>query len=469
MTEYRKESDLLGEASIPKDAYWGIHTYRAIDNFPVSSYKIDKDFIKGFGLVKLACALVNKDLEYIESPMVDYIIDAAQEMADNKLDKHIIVDAFQGGAGTSTNMNVNEVIANRALEIAGKEKGYYKYIDPIEGVNLHQSTNDTYPTALKVAIVYKLRELEKGLVSLQESFQRKEKEFSDVVKVGRTQLMDAVLITLGREFAAYAEAIGRDRWRVYKCEERIRVINLGGTAVGTGLTAPRKFIFAVSEKLRELTGFGLARAEDLLENTQNLDAFVEISGILKTNATNLIKVSNDLRLMNSGPNAGFGEIMLPEVQAGSSIMPGKVNPVICEMVAQVGYRVLANDVAINNCVANGQLELNQFMPLIAHSLLESLELLKNSNNIFAFKAIDGLVPCKENINNQVNNSLATLTALLPVVGYKEATEIAKKAKDSGKSILDIVIEDNIISKEDYDMLTSPEMVCALGHSRRIKD
>jgi aspartate ammonia-lyase len=468
MRECRKEYDLLGEELIPADALWGIHTSRAVANFPVSGYGLHPVFIKSFGLVKLACAMVNKELGYLDSQKADFIIDAANEMIDNKLDSAIVIDAFQGGAGTSTNMNVNEVIANRALELAGREKGDYDFIDPIECVNLHQSTNDVYPTALKIAILFLLKDLEKNLVILQESFQRKEKEFADIVKVGRTQLMDAVLITLGREFASYAEATGRDRWRVYKCEERIRVINIGGTAVGTGLTAPRKYIFAVSEKLRELTNFGLARAEDLMENTQNNDVFAEVSGILKTCATNLVKISNDLRLMNSGPHAGFGEIILPELQSGSTIMPGKVNPVICEMVAQSGYKVMANDQVINNCVSAGQLELNSFMPLIAFSMLESLELLKNASILFADRAIEGITVNSDRINSMVENSLATLTALLPVLGYKKATEIAKRSVETGKTILDIVIEEDILPKEDYEMLTSPEMVCALGHARRIQ-
>lgn len=469
MTNYRIEKDILGEAQIKEDAYWGIHTYRALNNFPISSYKISPFFIKGLGLVKLACAITNKELGFIKPDIADIIIEASQEMADNKLDKHIVVDALQGGAGTSTNMNVNEVIANRALELGNYNKGDYSVIDPIEHVNLHQSTNDIYPSALKLASIYLLRELEKNIVTLQESFQKKEKEFADIVKVGRTQLMDAVLVTLGREFAAYAETIGRDRWRVYKCEERLRVLNLGGTAVGTGLTAPRKYIFGVTEKLRELTGFGLTRAEDLMENTQNNDVFSEVSGILKTNATNLIKISNDLRLMNSGPHAGIGEIILPEVQAGSSIMPGKVNPVICEMTAQAGFKVLSNDVCINQCVSSGQFELNSFMPLLAHCFIESLELLKNTNYIFSTRAIDEIKVNKENINKHVNNSLATITALLPVIGYKKATEVAQKASETGKKTTDILFEENIISKEEYDMLTSPEMVCALGHARKIKD
>jgi aspartate ammonia-lyase len=469
MTNFRTETDFLGSMSIPADALTGIHTHRAINNFPVSGYRLHPVFIKCLALVKLACAMVNKDLGYLIPAKADAIIAACYEMIDGKMDQHIIVDALQGGAGTSTNMNVNEVLANRALELTGKQKGDYSYIDPVEDVNLHQSTNDVYPTALKIAIIYMLKDLEQNLVTLQETFQRKEKEFADIVKVGRTQMMDAVLVTMGREFAAYAEAIGRDRWRVYKCEERIRVINIGGTAVGTGLTAPRKYIFAVTEKLREYTSFGLARAEDLMENTQNADVFAEVHGILKTNATNLIKFSNDLRLMNSGPQAGLAEIILPEVQAGSSIMPGKINPVICEMTAQAGYKVLANDVAINTCVSSGQFELNAFMPLIAFTMLESIELLKNANLILAEKCIEGIQPNREVISAQVERSQATITALLPQIGYKKATELAQKVQQTGQTIWQIVEAENLMTKEDYDQLISPEMICCLGHAKQIKD
>lgn len=469
MSNFRTEKDLLGELPIPADVYWGIHTYRSLQNFPVSGYRINPVLIKSLGIVKLSAAIVNKELGYLNSEKAEFIINAAQELIDNKLNESIVVDALQGGAGTSTNMNINEVIANRALELAGKPKGEYSFIDPIEDVNLHQSTNDVYPTAVKIAVIFLLKDLEKNLVTLQESFQSKEKEFAGIVKVGRTQLMDAVLTTLGREFAAYAEAIGRDRWRVYKCEERIRVVNMGGTAIGSGLTAPRNYIFAVTEKLREITGFGLARAEDMLENTQNLDAFAEISGILKTNATNLIKISNDLRLMNSGPHAGFAEIILPAVQSGSSIMPAKINPVICEMAAQVGYKVIGNDNIISNCVAAGQFELNAFLPLISHSIIESIDILKNATLLFARRAIDGIQPNIANIENNVETSLATLTALLPCLGYKKATEIAIKSQQTGQSIKEIVIYEQILSEEDYKTLINPESVCALGHTKRIKD
>lgn len=461
--KHREEKDFLGTVLIPQDAYWGIHTYRAVQNFNVSGYRLHPDFIKAFGYVKLACALVNKDLNKWTPEKAGAIIEACEELIEGKLHEQVIVDAIQGGAGTSVNMNVNEVIANRALEIAGKNKGDYFFIDPIEDINLYQSTNDTYPTALKTACILLLRKLEKEVISLQESFQDKEKEFADIVKVARTQLMDAVLITLGKEFSAYAEAVSRDRWRIYKCEERLRVVNIGGTAVGTGICAPRKFIFGVVEKLRDLTGIGLARAENLVENTQNLDVFCEVSGILKAHAANLIKISNDLRLMNSGPDAGLGEIILPSVQTGSSIMPGKVNPVIPELAAQVGIKVFGNDVIINQCVAGGQLELNHNIPLVAFSILESLELLINANKILKEKCIDGIKANKEEIQRQVENSYAALTALVPEFGYNKVSELAKEIKKSDLSVKEFLIKNNHITEEKFNQLTSPEAVLALGY------
>ena len=449
---------------IPEHRLWGIHTFRALENFNISGYKINKTFIKAFGYVKLACALTTKELGVWQQDKANAIIEACERLINGEFDDQIIVDPIQGGAGTSLNMNVNEVIANCALMIMGKNKGEYNFIDPIEDINLYQSTNDTYPTALKIASIFLFRDLEKHVIALQESFQNKEKEFANIVKVGRTQLMDAVLITLGKEFSAYAEAIARDRWRIYKCEERLRVVNIGGTAVGTGLTAPRKFIFNVIEKLRDLTGLGLARAENLLENTQNLDVFSEVSGILKAHATNLIKISNDLRLLSSGPNAGLSEIFLPKVQVGSSIMPGKVNPVIPEVVAQVGIKVFGNDVIINQCAAMGQLELNQNTPLLAFSFLESLEMLINANKVFKEKCIDGIKANIPNIQKQVNGSIATITALLPKIGYKKASEIAKAQLNSNLSLKDFIIQNNYLTEEEFNSLTSPEAVLALGYS-----
>jgi len=315
----RTEHDMLGKMGIPKDSYSGIHTQRALENFAVSGYKVDEDLISAYGFVKLASmkTIFNSEQGTVNRKQKT-ILQACEELAEGKLRQYIVVDAIQGGAGTSLNMNVNEVIANRALEILGEDKGNYEVISPLNDINKYQSTNDTFPTALKIAAIFKLRKLEKTVIELQEALQRKEQEFSDIVKIGRTELVEAVLTTLGKEFSAYAEAISRDRWRIYKCEERLRVVNLGGTAIGTGLGAPKKYIFAVVENLRELTGIGLARAENMVENTQNADVFSEVSGILKAHATNLIKISNDLRLLSS-----FKDIELPAMQAVQRLCRGK--------------------------------------------------------------------------------------------------------------------------------------------------
>lgn len=460
--QYRKEVDSLGIMEVPQDAYLGIHTLRARKNFNISPYKINPVFIKSFGLVKLACALSIKELGEIETKKANSIIQACEELSQGLFNDQIIVDPIQGGAGTSLNMNINEVIANRALELYGKNKGEYEFIDPIEDINRFQSTNDVYPTALKIASIFLLRGLEKEIVSLLESFQAKEREFADLVKVGRTQLMDAVLITLGKEFSAYAEAISRDRWRIYKCEERLRAVNIGGTAVGTGITAPKKYIFTVIDTLRELSGIGLARAENLVENTQNLDIFSEVSGILKAHATNLIKISNDLRLMNSGPTAGLSEIFLPAVQVGSSIMPGKVNPVIPELSGQVGIKVLGNDVIINQCVAGGQFELNHNIPLLAFTFLETLELLVNTNKTLKDLCIDNIRPNQKNLKQHVETSYATLTALLPELGYNKISEIAKELQSTDMSLKDYLLQNSYINEERFNQLTSPESVLSLG-------
>jgi len=463
MIKTREEIDLIGTKQIPSDAFWGIHTARAIENFPLINQAVHPELIKAYGEVKLACAQVNIQLGFWHDATKSAAIEqACSEMAEGLLKKHIVVDALQGGAGTSTNMNVNEVIANRALQILGDALGNYKRISPLDDINLHQSTNDTYPTALKLAAIRLLRELEQNVLQLQEAFQEKEKEFAHIVKIGRTQLQDAVLTTLGREMAAYAEAFNRDRWRIYKCEERLRVVNLGGTAIGTGLGAPKQFIFRVSDKLRENTNIGLARAENLIDGTQNTDVFVEVSGILKACASNLLKISNDLRFMSSGPDAGLSEITIPRLQAGSSIMPGKINPVIPEAVAQSAIKVMANDQAIAQACSAGNLELNQFMPLIAHALLESVSLLSNAAGIFATKCVKGIQANKEICKRNVENSTATLTALIPKIGYHKADEIGKLARENQLSVKNAAIQSGLLTADEFDKLTSPEMVCRLG-------
>lgn len=465
MDKYRSESDLLGTRSVPAEVLWGIHTLRALENFPVSGRSVQSELIKAYGEVKLACFRINRQLGYFPDQQKDEAIETAcSELAEGRLTRHIVVDALQGGAGTSTNMNVNEVIANRALEILGREKGDYSFISPLDDVNLHQSTNDTYPTALKIGAIRMIRKLEQTVLALQESFQAKEKEFAHVVKIGRTQLQDAVLTTLGREMGAYAEAFNRDRWRLSKCEERLRVVNLGGTAIGSGLGAPRQFIFKVVDQLREITGIGLARAENMIDNTQNADVFVEVSGLVKACAVSVIKVCNDLRLMSSGPDGGLSEIRLPQKQAGSSIMPGKVNPVIPEAAAQAAIIACGNEVIIAQAAAAGNLELNQFMPLIADKLLEEIELLTNSIEILRMHCVNGIVANEERCLENVFNSTALVTALVSKIGYEKASAIAKSAKEKQTSVYLEIINSGFILQQELDELISPESICKLGFS-----
>ena len=465
MSEYRSEKDSLGELEIPAEALWGIHTQRAIENFPLSGLPVRRSLAHAYGAVKLAAAQTNHALGYLTEEKFTVTEKACSELMNGLLDEHIVVDRYQGGAGTSLNMNINEVIANRALQLLGEKPGAYDRIHPIDDVNLHQSTNDTYPTALKVAVIFGIRELEQNVVGLTEAFQRKESQFAGIVKVGRTQMQDAVLTTLGREMSAFADAFARDRWRLYKCEERLRVVNLGGTAIGTGITAPRQYIFAVVEKLKNITGIGLARAENLVEATQNNDVFVEVSGILKACATNLYKIANDLRFMASGPGAGIAELSLPQRQAGSSIMPGKVNPVIPEAAMQAAMQVMANDATIAMAVANGNLELNAFMPLIAEALLGSIELLTNAVDIFRRFAVEGMEADEDACRKGVDTSTAVATALVEVIGYEQAAGIAQEALKTGKTIREIVLLKGIMSLADFKQLTSPEHVNKLGSKK----
>ncbi|MDP6635180.1 MAG: aspartate ammonia-lyase [Phycisphaerae bacterium] len=462
MPDYRTETDSLGSLEIPADALHGIHTQRAVENFPLTGRPVNAELIGAYGAVKLACARTNRELGMWDDATFEAIQSACEEMARGELDEHIIVDALQGGAGTSTNMNVNEVLANRALQILSNPLGDYQTISPLDDINAHQSTNDTYPTALKVAAMNMLTGLERKVVALLEEFQRQEKACADIVKVARTQYQDAVLITLGREMGAYAEAFGRDRWRIYKCNERLRVVNLGGTAVGTGLGAPRQFIFQAVEHLRTITSLGLARAENLVEATQNTDVFVEVSGILKALASNLLKTAGDLRLLSSGPAAGLGEISLPPRQAGSSIMPGKVNPVIPEAVSQAAMVVMANDQVIAQACSAGSLELNAFMPLIADSLLGSLGLLTGACEILRSRCVEGIEPNTAVCGANVDGATATITALVETIGYQAAEEVARQARDGAKSIRRIVIDLELLTGGQFDELVSPQRVMRLG-------
>ncbi len=465
---FRIERDSLGELSVPSAALHGIHTARALENFPLTRRPVHPELARAYGTVKLACAMTNRTLGAWadDSEKADAIERACAELREGTLAGQIVVDALQGGAGTSTNMNVNEVLANRALQILGLPPGSYDRVSPLDDLNLHQSTNDTYPTALRLAAIHLLRDLEQNVLALQESFQAAEKKFAHVVKVGRTELQDAVLTTLGREMSAYAEAINRDRWRIYKCEERLRVVNLGGTAIGTGLAAPRQFIFQAVENLRQLTGFGFTRAENLVDATQNADVFAEVSGILKTHAVSLLKICTDLRLLASGPEAGLGEIHLPARQAGSSIMPGKVNPVIPEAASQVAMLVMSHDSTIAQACAAGNLELNPFLPLVAYCLLESLDLLTNADDLLRRYCIEGLEADEKRCRKKAENSTATATALLPALGYQRASEAAKLAAENGQTIRETVVGLGWLTGQEFDVLISPEAVCRLGSPER---
>jgi aspartate ammonia-lyase len=462
--EYRSEEDLLGAVPVPAATLHGIHTARALENFPLTGRPIHPALVAAYGSVKLACALTNRELGAWagDAAKGDAISAACREMAEGKLTAHVVVDVLQGGAGTSTNMNVNEVLANRALEILGAPHGNYARVSPLDDLNLHQSTNDTYPTALKLAAVRLLHVLEERVVALQEAFQAAEKRFAHVVKVGRTEMQDAVLTTLGREMAAYAEAFSRDRWRIYKCEERLRVVNLGGTAIGTGLAAPRQYIFRVVERLRELTGIGFARAENLVEATQNADVFVEVSGILKAHAASLLKVCTDLRLLSSGPEAGLGELRLPPRQAGSSIMPGKVNPVIPEAVSQAALLAMGYDQALTFACASGSLELNPFLPLVAACLLEGLEVLARADDILRRHCVEGLEADEARCRAHVEGSTAVATALLPALGYEKSCAVVRRAKETGRTVREVALAEGLLTAAQFDELLSPEAVCRLG-------
>ena len=466
MPHLRRETDLLGTRDVPADVLWGIHTLRAIENFPLAGRPVHRGLVHGFGAVKLAAARTNHELGWADEPKFAAIATACEEMIAGRLDEHVVVNALQGGAGTSTNMNVNEVLANRALQILGQPLGNYSAVNPHDDINRHQSTNDAYPTALRVAAINALRSLQRAVIGLMEAFQQKEKEFAGVVKIGRTELQDAVLMTLGHEMSAYAEAFSRDRWRIYKCEERLRVVNMGGTAIGTTLGAPRRYVFRVVEHLRQITGLGLARAENLVEATQNADVFIEVSGILRALAGNLLKCANDLRLLSSGPHAGLGEIRLPPRQAGSSIMPGKVNPVIPEAVAQVAMAVMGHDLIIVQAASTGNLELSQFLPLVADSLLTMLDLLAHACEIFARQCVAGIVADREQCLLHVHNSTATLTALVERIGYDKAEHLAEHLQqtkgDTTQTLRKFVIEHGWLSSEEFEELTSPERVTRLG-------
>ncbi|MEU7647816.1 aspartate ammonia-lyase [Streptomyces huasconensis] len=456
----RREHDLLGDRDVPADAYWGIHSLRATENFPITGIPISvyPQLVDALAAVKEAAARANEELGLLPKAKADAIAAACREIRAGRLHDQFVVDVIQGGAGTSTNMNANEVVANRALELLGHPKGAYAHLHPNEDVNLSQSTNDVYPTAVKVATISAVHGLLRAMSVVQDAFAAKALEFRDVLKMGRTQLQDAVPMTLGQEFSAYAVMLDEDRMRLAEAVELIHEINLGATAIGTGLNAPAGYAETARRHLAEITGMPLVTAANLVEATQDCGAFVHLSGVLKRIAVKLSKSCNDLRLLSSGPRAGLNEINLPPVQAGSSIMPGKVNPVIPEVVNQVCFEVIGNDVTITMAAEAGQLQLNAFEPIILHSLAKSITSLRAACVTLAERCVEGITANTEVLRHSVETSIGLVTALNPHIGYTAATEIAREALATGRGVAELVLEKGLLPPERLAELLTPERV-----------
>jgi aspartate ammonia-lyase len=457
---FRREHDLLGERSVPAGAYYGVHTLRALENFAITGTPISiyPDLVVALACVKEAAALANYELGMLDEEKTNAITRACVDIRDGMLLDEFVVDVIQGGAGTSTNMNANEVIANRGLEIMGRNKGEYGFLHPVEHVNMSQSTNDVYPTAVKVALHFGIRRLCGAMAELRQAFGDKAEEFRDVLKMGRTQLQDAVPMTLGQEFSTYAVMLSEDEQRLEEAALLIHEINMGATAIGTGINAHPKYAEVVCRKLADVTGINLIVAPNLVEATQDAGAFVQLSGVLKRVAVKLSKVCNDLRLLSSGPRAGLNEINLPPMQAGSSIMPGKVNPVIPEVVNQIAFEVIGNDVTVSFAAEAGQLQLNAFEPIIAHSLFKDLKHLRAGCLTLAQRCVKGITANQQHLRRMVENSIGIVTALNPFIGYERATAVAKEAHETGKSVYELVLEKGWMSKEQLDDVLRPEVL-----------
>lgn len=454
----RSEHDLLGDRDVPMEAYYGVHTLRAVENFQISGQRLSDapDLIVALAAIKEAAAQANMDLGLLNPAQGGAIVEACREIRAGALHDQFVVDLIQGGAGTSTNMNANEVIANRALEILGHKRGDYAHLHPNEQVNLSQSTNDVYPTALKLAAWTGIHRLLEAMASLRVAFADKSTEFADVLKMGRTQLQDAVPMTLGQEFGTYALMLGEDEARLSEAVQLIREINLGATAIGTGITAHPDYAARVRERLSDVVGVELLTSPDLVEATQDCGSFVQLSGVLKRVAVKLSKTCNDLRLLSSGPRAGFNEINLPARQAGSSIMPGKVNPVIPEVVNQVAFEVIGNDVTITMAAEAGQLQLNAFEPIIFYSLSRSIMHLTAACDTLEKNCVRGITANKERLRDMVEHSIGIVTALNPYIGYRNATEIALESHRSGRGVYELVLEKGLMSKDRLDAVLRPE-------------
>jgi len=454
----RHEHDLLGDRDVPDHAYYGIQTLRAVENFNITGVSLQfyPTLISSLAIVKMAASKANNDLGLLSDEINNAIVQACDEIMKGKYHRHFVVDMIQGGAGTSTNMNANEVIANRALEILGHKKGEYQFCHPNNHVNLSQSTNDAYPTGVKMALLYSNIKLVEVLKDLVDAFRKKGEEFNHVIKMGRTQLQDAVPMTLGQEFEAYATLLEEEVERLDHNVSLFLEVNMGATAIGTGINADPDYSAKCVSHLREITGFDIKLAKNLVEATQDTGAFIMYSSAVKRLAIKLSKICNDLRLLSSGPRTGFNEINLPPMQPGSSIMPGKVNPVIPEVVNQIAFKVIGNDLTVSLASEAGQLELNVMEPVIVQSLFENIEMLKNGMEVLQYKCVEGITANEQRCLDLVRNSIGLVTALNPILGYEVCTKVAKQALEENRGVYELVLEQNLMSKEELDEALSPE-------------
>ena len=465
-TKYRSEHDSIGERTLPKDVYYGVQSLRAAENFHITGLTMHPEIINSIAEIKKASAITNYEIGLLDKRVADAIVRACEEIADGKLHEEFIVDPIQGGAGTSLNMNANEVIANRAIELLGGEKGDYTLVNPNDHVNYGQSTNDVFPSAGKMAVLKLLIRAQIQLERLYKALTQKAEKFDSVIKMGRTQLQDAVPIRLGQEFRAYSEAIRRDIVRLERAQDEMRCLNMGGTAIGTGINADEEYLRRIVPTLSKVSGLRLIQAFDLIDATQNLDEFVAVSGAVKTCAVNLSKMCNDLRLMSSGPRCGLGEINLPPRQNGSSIMPGKVNPVIPEVVNQVAFNVMGNDLTITLAAEAGQLELNAFEPIIFWNLTHAVEFLTYAVNTLTDHCIVGITANVERCKDMVDHSVGIITALCPHIGYSAAAELAKRAIETGASVKSLILQEGILDEAALEQILDPYSMTEPGISAK---
>ncbi|MBC5625322.1 aspartate ammonia-lyase [Clostridium sp. NSJ-49] len=454
--DFRVERDSIGTKEIVKDAYYGVQSLRGYENFRITGLNVDERFVKDLAIVKKACAIANMKAGELKEELANAIVTACDEVIAGQFIDQFIIDPIQGGAGTSLNMNMNELIANRANEILGHAKGEYYPIHPNDHVNMGQSTNDVIPTAGSITAYKYLVKCVDNLKALEIAFSEKAREFADIVKMGRTEMQDAVPISLGAEFKAFSRAIGRDVKRIDAVKEELLGVNLGGTAVGTGITASRKYMDTVVDELSNVSGLNVYQVEDLIDGTQNLDKYSEVSSQLKTCAVNISKIAGDLILMSSGPRTGLGEIKLPSKQNGSSIMPGKVNPVLPEVMKQIAFQIMGNDLTISMSVQSGQLELNAFYPVLIYNLYQSINILSNGVDTFINNCVLGIEPNVKRCKELVEGSIGIVTALAPVLGYEKAASIAKKALYTGKQVKEVAEQESELSSSEIVSLLNVE-------------